>query len=318
MTITGLEIFRIKVNRRGDWVIPRLQTSAGVTGIGDASQSGNDQRMIQFMSQLFDAMKGRSIYDIEHLRSLGMPQALARRVAGRGRHERPGAVSLGCPREDLRRAGLRTFRWADSTAHSPLRQYQSLHRSADASRICRNGGTGGGGGVRCRETGAVRRDARDLSDSHVIEDFTRRGIECAQAVRQTIGPKRDLLIDVHSHLDVPRGQDLVRRMEPLNLFWIEEVTPAKPVENLAAVRRAAKMKTAGGESILGVKGFYPYIRGQAVDIVMPDPKYCGGLLELKKIAAMAEGAGLLVSPHGPASPVGTRRPRKYAQHCRIS
>ena len=37
---------------------------------------------------------------------------------------------------------------------------------------------------------------------------------------------------------------------------------------------------------------------------MPDIKYRGGLLELKKIAAMAEGAGLLTSPHGPASPVG--------------
>jgi galactonate dehydratase len=37
---------------------------------------------------------------------------------------------------------------------------------------------------------------------------------------------------------------------------------------------------------------------------MPDVKYCGGVLELKKIAALAEGAGLPVSPHGPASPVG--------------
>jgi galactonate dehydratase len=64
------------------------------------------------------------------------------------------------------------------------------------------------------------------------------------------------------------------------------------------------MRTAG-ELILGVKGFYPYIRDQAIDIVMPDPKYCGGLLELKKIAALAEGAVLLVSPQGPASPVGT-------------
>jgi galactonate dehydratase len=146
---------------------------------------------------------------------------------------------------------------------------------------------------------------RDLSDPKVIEDFTKIGIDRAQAVRQAVGPKRDLLIDVHSHFDVPRGQELARRMEPLNLFWIEEVTPAEPVENLAAVHRAAKMQTAGGELILGVKGFYPYIRGQAVDIVMPDPKFCGGLLELKKIAAMAEGAGLLVSPHGPASPVGT-------------
>jgi galactonate dehydratase len=146
---------------------------------------------------------------------------------------------------------------------------------------------------------------RNLANAEAIEDFTKRAIACAQAVRSSIGPKRDLLIDVHSHLDLRRGLDLARRMEPLNLFWIEEVTPAEPVENLATINREAKAPTAGGESILGVKGFYPYIREKAVDIVMPDPKYCGGLLELKKIAAIAEGAGLKVSPHGPASPVGT-------------
>jgi galactonate dehydratase len=64
------------------------------------------------------------------------------------------------------------------------------------------------------------------------------------------------------------------------------------------------MPTAGGESIFGVDGFYPYIAAHAVDIVMPDVKICGGIWELKKIAALAEGAGLQVSPHGPASPVG--------------
>lgn len=93
-------------------------------------------------------------------------------------------------------------------------------------------------------------------------------------------------------------------MQPLNLFWIEEVTPAEPVEDLAVIRQAAKMPTAGGEAIYGVTGFYPYIKAGAVDIVMPDVKYCGGMLELKKIAALAEGAGLKVAPHGPASPVG--------------
>jgi galactonate dehydratase len=53
-----------------------------------------------------------------------------------------------------------------------------------------------------------------------------------------------------------------------------------------------------------VHNYYAYIAGGAVDIVMPDVKYCGGMLELKKISAMAEGAGLPSSPHGPASPVG--------------
>jgi galactonate dehydratase len=97
---------------------------------------------------------------------------------------------------------------------------------------------------------------------------------------------------------------LARRFEPLHLFWLEEVTAAKPVEDLAAINTAATMPTAGGESIHGVTGFYPYIKAEAVDIVMPDVKVCGGMLEMKKIAALAEGAGLIASPHGPASPVG--------------
>jgi galactonate dehydratase len=109
-------------------------------------------------------------------------------------------------------------------------------------------------------------------------------------------------VDVHNHFDLPHGLELARRFEPLRLLWLEEVTP-RP-EDLAAVRRAAKIPIAGGENLYGVRGFHPYIAAGAVDIAMPDVKYCGGVLELKKIAALAEGAGLKVAPHGPASPVG--------------
>jgi galactonate dehydratase len=143
-----------------------------------------------------------------------------------------------------------------------------------------------------------------LTDRDQIEAFSTRGIACAAAVRQAIGPNRDLLIDAHSRFNLEYGLELAGRFDPLKLFWLEEVTPANPVENLAQINKAAKMPTAGGESIHGVQGFYPYIKAEAVDIVMPDVKVCGGMLELKKIAALAEGAGLIASPHGPASPIG--------------
>jgi galactonate dehydratase len=123
-------------------------------------------------------------------------------------------------------------------------------------------------------------------------------------VREAIGPKNDLLIDVHSHLDLPRGLELAKRLAPLNLFWLEEVVPAKPPTGLAEINRAAEMPTAGGEAIYGVGGFVPYLSAGAVDIAMPDVKYCGGMLELKKIAAVAEALGIPIAPHGPASPLG--------------
>jgi galactonate dehydratase len=145
---------------------------------------------------------------------------------------------------------------------------------------------------------------RDLTNNDAVEEYTKLGIARTAAVRKAIGPKHDLLVDVHSRLDLRRGLELAKRLEPLNLFWLEELVPAKPPTGLAEINSAAKMKTAGGEAIYGVRGFLPYLMAGAVDISMPDVKYCGGMLELKKISALSEAMDIPVAPHGPASPVG--------------
>jgi galactonate dehydratase len=100
------------------------------------------------------------------------------------------------------------------------------------------------------------------------------------------------------------GLELARRLEALNLYWLEEVTPAAPLSDLAAINREAKMTTAGGESIYGLEEFTKYCAAGCVDVLMPDVKYAGGMMNLFKAAHIAEGFGLKVSPHGPASPVG--------------
>ena len=308
VTVTGLEIFHIKVNRRGNWLIARLQTSAGVTGIGDASQSGNtpgnDAKMLGYLRQFSDALKGRSIYEVEYLRSIGMPEA--------ERNKLPAAVAFSAIEQalwDIRGKvfGVPTYDLFGGRIQPRIRQYANINRSTDPRTpegFAEMAGRAIAAGFDAIKLAPFDEMPRDLSDAAVIEDFTQRGIACAEAVRQKIGPKADLLIDVHSHLDVTRGLKLAKRMESLNLYWLEEVTPPNPPENLAVINRQAKMPTAGGELLLGVKGFYPYIKAEAVDIVMPDVKFCGGMLELKKIASLAEAAGLLCSPHGPASPVG--------------
>ena len=145
-------------------------------------------------------------------------------------------------------------------------------------------------------------DGMPRGNSEKAEAHTKVGIECVAAVRKAIGPKYRLLVDPQSDFDIPKGLELAKALEQFQLGWLEEVTSS--IEGLAEINKAAKMPTAGGESIWGVRGFFPYIAGKAVDIVMPDVKYCGGMLEMKKIASMAEGAGLFCAPHGPASPVG--------------
>lgn len=304
VTVTGLEVFHVKVNRRGNWMILRVETSAGVRGLGDASQGGQDETTLQFVRQFFDALKGRSIYDVEWFRGMTAPHVME--------HGRPAAVAASALEQTLwdirgKVFSLPIHELFGGRIQPRIRNYANINRStedrtpAGFAQMAERALKADFNAVKLAPFDSMPRNLRDPAR---IEEFTRQGIACAEAVRHTIGPKADLLIDAHSHFNLEHGLDLARRFEPLNLFWLEEVTPAKPVENLAAINRAAKMPTAGGESIYGVKGFYPYIKAEAVDIVMPDVKFCGGALELKKIAAIAEGAGLLVAPHGPASPVG--------------
>ena len=142
--------------------------------------------------------------------------------------------------------------------------------------------------------------AGDADSARFARD-TQFGIDCIAAVRDAVGPEVDVLVDAHSRFDRAQALELLPRLEPLKLFWLEEV--CRPTADLAAINQVAPMPTAGGESLFGVDEFLPYIAARAVDIVMPDVKDCGGMYELKKIAAMAEAAGMKCSPHGPAGPV---------------
>ncbi len=303
ITVADLEIFQVKVNRRGNWVLTRLRTSSGVHGIGEASH-GKDEQVITYLRRFADRLKGRSIFDIEWLRDSAKPD-----IAEGGAS---AAVALSGIEQclwDIRGKVLDVpvYELLGGPLRERIRNYANINRSTEDR-------TPAGFAAMAEKAIAAGFDAVKLApfdgmpprltDSAKLEEFTKLGLDCAAAVRKVIGDKRDLLIDVHSHFDLPHGLELARRFEPLNLFWLEEVTPPKPIEWLATINREAKMPTAGGESIYGVKGFYPYIAAGAVDILMPDVKYCGGVLELKKIAAMGEGAGLLVAPHGPASPLG--------------
>jgi galactonate dehydratase len=302
VTVTGLETFAVKVNRRGNWVLFRLNTSAGISGAGDASHGGQDDRVIALARRWAEALRGRSVFDIEWLR-----QMAAGEVEQTGR---PAAVALGGLEQCLwdiqgKLLGVPVYRLFGGLLERRIRTYANINRSTEPR-------TPAGFAAMAERAVQAGFDAVKLAPfdgmppmsapAGEIDQAIGVAVEAIRAVRQAIGPERDLLVDVHSHLNLERGLALARRLEPLRLFWLEEVCPS--LEDLAAVNRAAPMPTAGGESVFGVKGFYRYITAGAADIVMPDIKYCGGMLELKKIAAMAEGAGLRVSPHGPASPVG--------------
>jgi galactonate dehydratase len=254
-------------------------------------------------------LRGKSIFDVAWFRRASAPV----RVGNGGYFGRtPSGVAASAIEQCLwdlqgQALGLPAWQLFGGRIRDRLRLYANINRSTEDR-------TPAGFAANARRAVAAGFDAIKLapfddmpakvSDRAQLDHFMQLGIDCAQAVRDAIGPQRDVLVDVHSHFNRQDGLALAGRFDPLKLYWLEEVCPPEPLEDLAAINRAATMPTAGGEGIHGVKGFYPYIKAEAVDIVMPDVKVAGGMLELKMIAALAEGAGLMCSPHGPASPIG--------------
>jgi galactonate dehydratase len=299
--IGAIEIFTIGVNKRGNWILVRLGTSQGIAGTGEASHGATDSATIKYLGQFAEMLKGRGIFSIEWLRAAAGP-AIA-----------TGGTSAACALSALEQClwdiigqvlDVPAYELFGGALRTEIRNYANINRSTDPrtpAGFASMAERAVGAGFDAVKLAPWDDMPGDLSDSKKVEEITQLGIDRAVAVRRVLGPGKDLLLDAHSKFDLQNGLRLLDRVESLKLFWLEEVTR---VRDLPAIRKAASMPSAGGEVIYGVKGFLPYINAGSVGIVMPDVKYCGGMLELKKIASVAEAAGLSVSPHGPASPVG--------------
>ncbi|TKI08881.1 mandelate racemase/muconate lactonizing enzyme family protein [Martelella alba] len=119
----------------------------------------------------------------------------------------------------------------------------------------------------------------------------------ARAVRQTIGPDIELMIDANHAYDAVAAIKLGRAIEDLDIAWFEEPVPPEDLAGYRAVREALSIPVAGGECEFTRLGFRDVLTTHAMDIIQPDICAAGGLSECKKIADMAMAFGVRTNPH---------------------
>jgi galactonate dehydratase len=141
-----------------------------------------------------------------------------------------------------------------------------------------------------------------------IDAFTAR----VGALREAIGQGIGLGLECHARYDTESAIQLAKAVEPLRPMWLEEPVPSDNPESMAAVRAATRIPIACGENVYTRYGFRPFLEKQAVSVIQLDMAKCGGLLESRKIASMAEVYNIPIAPHGMASPLGQTA---FAQVC---
>ena len=124
------------------------------------------------------------------------------------------------------------------------------------------------------------------------------------AVREAVGDEVDIAIDLHRRLSPTMGAILVKELEPLRPLFAEEPCHPENNEPLLMLSRGTTVPIATGERHLTRWGFREIVEREMCAILQPDIRHCGGISELKKIAAMAEVHNMAVAPHNAAGPIG--------------
>jgi len=123
-------------------------------------------------------------------------------------------------------------------------------------------------------------------------------VESVAAAREAVGADVDLMLDTNCPWTVEEAIRVGRRLERLDLRWLEEpVWPPEDYEGLARVRSALRIPIACGENDATAFGFKAILAAGAADIVQPSATKVGGLSEMRGIAALAAAAGATLVPH---------------------
>ena len=132
-------------------------------------------------------------------------------------------------------------------------------------------------------------------------------------LRKSIGDHVDLAVDMHSKLREPmRAKELSDALAEFRLLFIEEPVRPDYIPSTARLRKELRTPIATGENLYGITQFSELFDQDAVDIIQPDLLVCGGLLEGRKIAAMAEANYVTVAPHNPLGLLSTALGVHYA------
>ncbi|MCI0755414.1 mandelate racemase/muconate lactonizing enzyme family protein [Teichococcus vastitatis] len=143
------------------------------------------------------------------------------------------------------------------------------------------------------------------SGGHMIslEDL-KAGLEPFRKIRAAVGTRIEVMAELHSLWGTQAAARICRALEDHGVFWAEDpIAKMDDAQALADLRRQTRTPICGSETLAGAVSYRTLLAADAVDVVMLDLAWCGGLTEGRKIAALAEAHAKPLAPHDCTGPV---------------
>jgi L-rhamnonate dehydratase len=126
----------------------------------------------------------------------------------------------------------------------------------------------------------------------------KKNVEMVRLVRETVGDDVNIMLEAYMGFNFAYAKEFLRRLEPFNLRWAEELLLPDEIHNFAKLKKTTSIPLSGGEHEYTRYGFHDLLQAEALDIFQFDTNRVGGFTEAQKICNMALVHGVEVIPHG--------------------
>ncbi|MBI4024390.1 MAG: mandelate racemase/muconate lactonizing enzyme family protein [Verrucomicrobia bacterium] len=281
-------------------VIVKVHTDEGVVGLGEATLQNREEAVVAFL----DAAKKRHIIGSDPFNIEDLWLRMYRNDSWRGGHIANtvlSAVEIACWDIIGKVLDQPVYRLLGGKCHDSLKAYangwyavertpETFHQAAKA--------------VVARGYKALKVDPFGAGHYELSPQEGKLSVSLIEAIRDAVGPDTEIFIECHGRFSAATAIEVCSELKPFRPSWYEEPVPP---ENLGEYQRVAQVlrPIATGERLGTRFEFWNLLTSKAVDIIQPDLLHCGGLLEAKHVAAMADANYLTVAPHNSNSPLCT-------------
>jgi D-xylonate dehydratase len=289
------------------WILVRVYTDAGVVGTGESYWGGGDDAIIERMKPF---LVGENPLDIDRLY-----EHLVQKMSGEG--SIAGKVISAISGVEIalhdvagKLLDVPAYQLLGGKYRDEVRIYCDCHagdeadpesNADEAERVVDELGYD-----------ALKFDLdvpsgheKDRANRHMRAPEMEHKVEIVRAVTERVGDRADAAFDCHWSYTTGSAQQLARKVEQYDVWWLEDPIPPENHDAQRLVTQSTTTPITVGENVYRTHGTRRLIEQQAADILAPDLPRVGGMRETQKIANLADLYYIPIAMHNVSSPIGT-------------
>ncbi|KAG9638652.1 mandelate racemase/muconate lactonizing enzyme family protein, partial [Aureobasidium melanogenum] len=286
--IKTIEYFRVKPR----WLFVKIVDAEGAVGWGEATLEGHTKAVEGTLDGYIDRFVGLEAEDIEHIWQLAWRQSFYR--GGPVFMSALAGIDIALWDLKARKLGVPIHQLLGGKVRQKVHVYAWIGGDRP-SAVAEAGKERLAQGFRAVKMNATE-DVGWLDSPSKLDSAVER-------VKTVKSLGLDVALDFHGRLHKAMAKQLAHKLEGCDVLFLEEPLLSEHPEGIKQLSNLTSSPIALGERLYSRWDFKRYLEDASVDVLQPDISHCGGISEMRRIAAMAETYDVAIAPHCPLGPI---------------